>query len=423
MATLLGDLPIGARIPIKENGAYINYIVVHKGLPSKMYDNSCDGVWVLREFGDFTGTWSGGDNDYENSNINAWLNGEFLNSLDLSIQSAIKDVKIPFKKGTGNDTKTFVQSGADGLPCKVFLLSGYEVGFTAADADYLPVDGAKLDYFLSGGTANELANVRRIFRQIGGTAVNWCTRSPNNTTYNRIVWVSDLGIVTGNMFAYTASYYWIRPAFILPANLSVNTENGTVETNTPPEITANKSGDLGTLTDGFDVGYSVKDADSDTVTVTETLDSVNVRRFKAVPDKAETYSLRDKEWLKTENGSHSFTISASDGKNTTEHSITFTRDQTSLSVTLEKPFTADDNIIVCKLTVDGEIPDDAICKYEVTNNALDSSPVWEDCTEETKAGRVHVFKSSGSAFCFRVSIKRGSSGKGGYITKISGGYE
>ena len=65
------------------------------------------------------------------------------------------------------------------------------------------------------------------------------------------------------------------------------------------------------------------------------------------------------------------------------------------------------------------VPDDAKFKAEVTNNALDSSPVWQDATTEVQNGVNIVFENktatAGAAFNFRVSAERGESGEGGYI--------
>lgn len=75
----------------------------------------------------------------------------------------------------------------------------------------------------------------------------------------------------------------------------------------------------------------------------------------------------------------------------------------------------------------GFIPDDAKFKAEVTNNALDSSPVWQDATTEVKKGVNIVFENktatNGAAFNFRVSVERGESGEGGYIEAVSGAFQ
>ena len=88
---------------------------------------------------------------------------------------------------------------------------------------------------------------------------------------------------------------------------------------------------------------------------------------------------------------------------------------------------ADDQITICVLSVQGSIPADAEFKVEVTNNALDDTPVWEDCTVEVKNGGNHIFANqtaaNGFAFNFRVSAERGESGAGGYINSVQGGFQ
>ena len=88
---------------------------------------------------------------------------------------------------------------------------------------------------------------------------------------------------------------------------------------------------------------------------------------------------------------------------------------------------ADDIITICVLSVAGDIPADADYTVEVTNNGNDDAPVWEDCTTEVKNGGNHIFENEtaekGFAFNFRVSVKRGASGKGGYINSVQGGFQ
>ena len=88
---------------------------------------------------------------------------------------------------------------------------------------------------------------------------------------------------------------------------------------------------------------------------------------------------------------------------------------------------ADGAITMCALSVSGSIPADADFTVEVANNALDDTPVWEDCTAAAKLGVNHLFANqtaeNGFAFNFRVSVSRGASGKGGYITSVQGGFQ
>ena len=79
------------------------------------------------------------------------------------------------------------------------------------------------------------------------------------------------------------------------------------------------------------------------------------------------------------------------------------------------------------LSITGHIPADADLKVEVTNNAKDSSPKWEDCTAEVRNGGNHIFinqdAENGYAFNFKVTVKRGLSGEGGYIKSVQGGFQ
>ncbi len=426
-STFLNSKSIGDIIKIRENGVAANYIIIHKGRPSSLYDSSCNGVWVLRETGldpraqvwDKTSDNSDGyDNDYENSDINAWLNGTFLNTIESDIRAAVKTVRIPYKKGTGN-ASTGVQSGSNGLSCKVFLLSMNEVGMSYST---WPADGAKLDYFLSG--TDTTANSKRICLLSSGNKMNWWTRTvdPDNTQYVLLV---GTGGSSGKMYAN--SYESSRPAFILPSNLLVTSDNF-LSVNTLPTITSNKTGNLGTLTGGFSCKYSVNDEDTaDSVRVTLTMDSTTIRTFTATKGSQYTYSLAGSDWLKITNGTHAFRIAATDGKDTVTSTATFTRACRKATVTLTSALSADDIIRFCSLKVRGALPMDTILKCEVTNNANDTSPVWEDCTARVKSETAYVFKNNkaanGFAFNFRISAERGASGIGGYITTVCGGFE
>ena len=117
----------------------------------------------------------------------------------------------------------------------------------------------------------------------------------------------------------------------------------------------------------------------------------------------------------------------SDGKETVSTSATFTKAVHAASVTLAEPLTVEGDITVAVLQVTGSIPDDAKFKAEVTNNAKDAAPVWQDATTEVKKGVNIVFENktatAGAAFNFRVSVERGESGEGGYIEAVSGAFQ
>ena len=202
-----------------------------------------------------------------------------------------------------------------------------------------------------------------------------------------------------------------------------------VNNNTPPEITceypANTS--LGVKTEGFSVPYSVADEEGDPVSVTEAVDGVTLRTFAAQLGEAYSFELDGADFMKVLNGSHTLSITAQDGASGTTHSLTFTKRVTKAAVTLAQPMEADGPISVCVLSVSGSIPADAAYTVEVSNNAKDEAPAWEDCTEEVRTGANHIFTNdaaaNGPAFSFRLSVERGESGQGGYISSVQGGFQ
>ena len=206
--TSAGDIDVGATVKINENGQAVEHIVVHQGLPSDIYDSSCEGTWCLRKDIAEKRQWhSSNSNAYGPSDINAYLNGDWLNRYDPEVAEAIKQVKIPYVNGTGNSP---VASGANGLSVKAFLLGGYEVGFTQNDTTYLSIDGAKLSYFDAGiGTS---ANKKRI-AYLNSLATSWWLRSPSTVSSNSAWCLNSNGALSGQGCSVSDG---IRPALILP---------------------------------------------------------------------------------------------------------------------------------------------------------------------------------------------------------------
>ena len=406
----LSTKAVGSIVKIKVNGAAKDFIIVHQGLPSSAYDASCNGVWVVMKDIYTTMKWDGSNNDYLNSDMTAYLNGTFISLIDADIRNAIKQVKIPYTNYSNNN----VMSGSNGLSCKVFLLSGTEVGFSGVS--YMSTEGAKLSYFDS-------ASKRVAYN--GSSAAEWWLRSPH-TNYSLDVWSVKSDGSSDNWGC--VGTYGVRPAFVLPSTLVVS-DDGTVSTNTAPAINASST-NLGKQNAPFNFAYTVTDADGDTLTVAEKLDGkTTATRTGIASGTALTFGRGSTAdgFRRILNGSHTIQITASDGKESTSLSATFTKSVTSATVTLTTPLAVDGDITVAVLQVTGGIPDDATFKVEVTNNANDPSPVWQDATVEVKKGVNIVFTNSeatnGAAFNFRVSVSRGASGTGGYIEAISGAFQ
>lgn len=613
----LSSKAIGSTIKLKVNGSARNFIVVHQGKPSSVYDDSCNGTWLLMQDIYENRAWhSSNTNDYANSTIHSYLNSTFLNLFESNIKNAIKQVKLPYRKGSG--TSTTVTSGSNGLSAKIFLLSATETSF---DFSYMPSgEGAELAYFK--GCADNSSDSKRV-AYLNGSAAYWWLRSPGcGDVSGRALYVRSNGD-WGNHGC--SSSHGIRPALILPSTLLVsddgtvstntapstpgsisvpssimggtnisiswakssdaesnlagykverstnggsswsqiyqgtatsttnnvafgttsvmcrvkaydteglesgwrtssqvtvvnnnapsappsiavpndvkggstlviswtaasdsdgnlsgyilerstdggssytqvykgnaltytdtitkgwstvmyrvkaydgyNAQSGyttstkrTVDNNTAPTITTSSAANLGTKSSGFTISYSVDDKDAgDTLTVTEKLDGTTKRTYTATRKTANSFAVTGEYFQKITNGSHTMTVTVTDGKATVTKTFTFTKAVTAASITLAKPMEADAQITLCAITVGGLIPADAVFKVEVTNNGKDSSPVWEDATTEARNGRNHLFTNqtaaNGFAFNFRVTAERGASGESGYIASIQGGFQ
>ena len=227
----LGTKAVGSIVKIKVNGASKDFIVVQQGNPNtSTYDSSCAGTWLLMKDIYTTSTF-GNNNSYKDSSIHTYLNGTFYNLIDSNIRAAIKQVKIPYQNGTGSGGS--LATGTNGLSTKVFLLSGYEVGWTTSDNGYFPKDGVRLAYFgnSSGGNSKRVA-------YNGSSADRWWLRSPHTNNYGSVWAVNTEGSYDAGRWNYHSD--GVRPALILPSTLFVSND-GTVSTNTAPSTPWNIS--------------------------------------------------------------------------------------------------------------------------------------------------------------------------------------
>lgn len=220
----LGAKAVGSIVKIKVNGAAKDFIIVHQGKPSSVYDDSCNGTWLLMKDIYENRQWhSSNTNDYANSTIHSYLNSTFLNLFESNIKNAIKQVKLPYRKGSGMSTT--VTSGSNGLSAKIFLLSATETSFSFS---YMPSgEGAELAYFK--GCADNSSDSKRV-AYLNGSVAYWWLRSPHCYDFDVALYVDSSGDWYGNVCSLSCG---IRPALILPSTLLVS-DDGTVSTNTAP---------------------------------------------------------------------------------------------------------------------------------------------------------------------------------------------
>lgn len=411
MATRLGDMAVGSTVKIKVNGTLTDFLIVQQGSPGSG-DNDFDGTWVLMTNIIKQMRFSPNSNlmRFSDSDVIDYLNGEFLTSLVPGISKEIKQVSV--RDASNYEGKHYVS-------CKVFVLSASEVGITTNS--YGIENIYPLSYF-KGLTSTDEAYTKRV-AYYEGSKSKW--------------WLRDYSRLSGTLAVYengTLSMIWpdtyrvgVRPAFILNSNLYV-ASNGMV--GTLPGITTDTT-DLGEQNAPFTVAYTATDTGTGTLTVIEKLDGeVKQTRTEVSPGTALTVDwLKEKaDYQQVLNGAHTITLEVDNGIMSATKTITFTKNVTGAQVSLTAPLTADDTITVAALTLEGSFPTDLSLTVEMTNNALDDSPVWENCTDiqrgEAKAFVHHAFTNKtaarGFAFNYKVTIARGASGVGGNITMIGG---
>ncbi len=237
VAGTLGSQAIGATVNIKINGSTWEFIVVQHGKPASFYDDSFNGgtMLLMKDLYEQRQWHDTRMSDYENSNIHSYLNGDFYNLIESGVRDQIRTVKIPYRPGSGTASMT-VNTGANGLACKLFLLSCYELNWANNPSDFntlMTEDGATLAYF--AGTADP--DSKRI-GYLNGAANSWWLRSPYVSRYGATVTcylVSENGAHHGTSADAETG---IRPALVLPSNLEIDA-GGSIITNQPPTTPGN----------------------------------------------------------------------------------------------------------------------------------------------------------------------------------------
>ena len=419
MATTLSDLPVGSEVTLKIDGQSITFLVVHQGNPDpSLYDASCTGTWLMMQRLYIKAMW-GNNSSYLASYAHYWLNSLLLPKMDSGLQAMIRTVKLPY---ANMDT---VYSGADGMECQMFLPSAYEMGWTTDYQGPMPADGACLDYF------KDFENIdsRRITYLLDGSGTWYWTRTPypkkENYAWLVVTINGDCSVSPGQ------SLFGIRPTMIFDPSTLVD-ENNAVQPNSAPVITSpsgSSGASLGIRTGPFLLEYTATDPEGSSVHLTEELDARTTRTLDADSGTLQQFqAVNDSQtFLQLSNASHTVQITASDGLLSSRFSLSFTKAVTRASLTLVQPLPAAAPIQVAAMVVAGDIPEDADLSVQVTNNALDPEPIWQDATDEVRRGYNILFENRTAAqqpaFNFRLVAARGPSGTGGHIDQVAGAFQ
>lgn len=197
--------------------------------------------------------------------------------------------------------------------------------------------------------------------------------------------------------------------------------------NTAPEVSGSDE-NLGVITEPFSRNYSVTDNENNAVTITEKINEKTIRTFPATLGKEETISLQEETLRKLSNGTHTLKVEARDSNGaTTIRSFSFQKNDRNVVIEL-KPIETDR--AVSKVTF---VPfyknEGASIKIEVTNNAFDETPVWENMTASALINRVYKLENKTKThekwgLAFRITLTRWE----GYteevnLTGFGGAYE
>lgn len=371
-----------------------------------------------------------------NSGEDTWYKNTYVNKFSEEVRNLIGMTKY-----AGHYVRYYDHSSTGGG-------NGIELDGDTYKSSFFPISAAEVGASgYSDGSALSSAAISRIgsIRTRYGNGI-W-TRSPYmRITYtdgsrwpeahyyaNSVYIASASGSsVTTAEGTYGSSYGYL-PCFTLPETLYID-KDGFPTVNQPPEVTsaAGESGAaLGEKNEPFTLLYTVTDGDGDPMTITEKVNGVAlaVRENVATSTELTVQCLSEKALLQQIlNGENTLVLEVGDGKTTTEWTATFTKNVTSAVLSLAQPLTADDTITVAALTLEGSFPGDMSLTVELSNNARDDVPVWENCTDiqrgESRAFVHHAFANKtaarGFAFNYKVTITRGASGVGGNITMIGG---
>lgn len=426
MPSAISEKAIGTKVKCKVNGAYLNFILVHKGNPDpELYDASCNGAWLLaeRRYKNVSGdsmTYGGYNSElneytYSTGSVHSWLTNTYLSKIEASVRAMIKTVKIPYC----DNSEDSVHSSANGLQCRIFAPSAYELGQSSNIS--VPHDGAKLDYF-----QGSYSSTKRVYCAYDSTSdtVRYWLRSPYNDDKSIVSADGDLSSIGGNQSCA------VRPMFIIPLDTQVMDDNSLTDEK-PPVITSpsgSNGTNLGSKESPFSFQYTVTSTVGPT-TVTEKLNGVTLKTRNSVTSGSQfTFEVSTEDgFLKAILGSNTLSVTATDGTFTTTFTLTFTKDVYTSTVSHATGFETEELAAVAAMRLLGEIPEDAEVKIELTNNFDDSAPVWEDATAELQAGRNYPFENktaaNGNVFNFRVTLSRGPSDTGGYLSGIVGTFQ
>lgn len=472
MVQKLSALPVGAKVKdtnTKYNGVTITWLIGgynHYGTNQTALVSeriiSLKAFDAIEASNTDSNRKSYGNNRYAHSNLRQWLNSAaaswyaaqhsadappnnanvssnyneydqeagFLTNFSANLRNALIPTALTVAKNTVTDG-----GGSETVTDKVFLLSNTEVGLANENniaegkrlALFTTADSSRLAY----PTAEAVSKSEYTNTNLAASkAWYYWLRSPNagNSSHARCV-------LSSGALSYSSAYggdYGVRPALNLSSDIlvsdSVDSDGAyTILWNNPPTISGTNTA-LGTVTTAPTYEYSVNDSDSaDVLTVTEKIDGVTTKTINNAV-RNQTYNFDFSTFLSLAIGTHTATITVSDGKDTATRTITFTRAED--RIILRGKTALETSIAATKIVASGiiELASGATLKIEACNNAFDTSPTWEDVTTAYTNKTAYKFTNTAKTASkwgvnYRVTALKNSATAKSYVKAIGISYE
>lgn len=193
--TPLSNLAEGSIIKINESGSPVEFYVAKHDYEPNWNVSGSRTLVVRKDCYDQRAWNTESTNTYGNSSIDTWLNSEYKDFFDTSVQNIIGQTKFVYTPMFVGDKTTNVQERS------IFILSVTELGGSARFAN-------------TEGSAMPIASTLQI-AQINNSAVRQWTRTPYKNNTASVFYINEN---TGKAEATSCTNAWYsRPCFTLPA--------------------------------------------------------------------------------------------------------------------------------------------------------------------------------------------------------------
>lgn len=475
MLKRLSDLPTGAKIKetnTKYGGRTLIWIIAdknHKGYPNNTVTLISDKILSLKAFdgrepsNNDSNRQSYGNNYYKYSNLLQWLNSGSSNWYSAQHgadappnSSGVSNGWNPYDSEPGflynfsSDFKNAMVStslktarhsldggGSETVTSKIFLASTTEVGL---DNENGIAEGTRFPIFDGDESRKAKPTAEAVSKSnYTDSSLNasspwwWWLRTPYTYDSYRVRCVGT-GDSLSRYYARNGSR-GVRPLCNLKSEILVSENKDSDGTHTivwdsVPIIESTNKEDMGQQDKEFSFTYKVTEEDEgQTLKVEEYVDNKKTKEFDAESGSTYTFTLSRIDYQKLLNGNHNVKILAIDNiGGVTEKVFNFSKNETKILFTLNKPLAADAMVTKALINVLGAIPENAIFKVEACNNGNDPSPTWEDCTEKVLSEREILLLNkqktdSQWGFNVRVSLDRNGATGDCYISSVGGNFE